>query len=231
MTHKTLSFYDLHLSPHEVYVQMGYGDILPDSRVASEVAEIMEKTGKVARPRFCYHVTSGRLQIHPCLLYLDNITMQVGRIISRQLSGSESIALFVATAGKEYDQWRKQEKDPVRTFICDAVGSVMVERCADLMENALQDSIDKLGWHHTNRFSPGYCGWDVADQQLLFPLLGESPCGVTLTEGQMMVPVKSVSGIIGLGPTVKKHPYPCAFCNNLKCFKRKGGTEKSGFHS
>ena len=234
MTQKSLCFHDLVISPHEVYVQMGYGDTLPDSRVVEEVAMVMAMAEKVARPRFCYHVMGGTLNDHPPLLMVfsgghkphpndfgGETCLKVGATIARQLGGSESFAFFVATAGMEYERLRKEEKDPVRVFVADAVGSVMVERCADLMENTIQASIDKLGWRHTNRFSPGYCGWDVADQQQLFPLLGNAPCGVTLTEGQMMIPVKSVSGVIGLGPTVKKHPYPCALCNNKGCFKRK----------
>ena len=157
---------------------------------------------------------------HKTRPYGGETSLSVGATIARQLGGSESFAFFVATAGMEYELVRKQESDPVRIFVADALGSVMVERCADLMEKALQESIDKLGWQHTNRFSPGYCGWDVADQRLLFPLLGNTPCGVVLTEGQMMVPVKSVSGVIGVGRNVKKHPYPCVFCNNKNCFKR-----------
>ena len=244
MTHKTLSFHDLHLTPRKVYLQMGYGDSLPDSRVAEEVADVMAMAEEVARPRFCYHVMNGTLHERPPRLAVGDkgasladdfsgghktrpydfggqACLAVGATIARQLTGSESFAIFVATAGMEYEQLRKQESDPLRVFVADAVGSVMVERCADLMENAIQASIDKLGWHHTNRFSPGYCGWNVADQQQLFPLLGNAPCGVTLTDGQMMVPVKSVSGVIGLGPTVTKLPYPCSLCNNKGCFKRK----------
>ena len=58
----------------------------------------------------------------------------------------------------------------VRVFIADALGSVIAEKTADVMERHLQESIEKLQWQHTNRFSPGYCGWHVSEQQLLFPL-------------------------------------------------------------
>ena len=241
MTQKTLSFHDLHITLHEVYVQMGYGDTLPDSRVVEEVNAVMAMAEEVASPRFCYHVMDGMLHDNTHLLvvngsktmvddfsgghktrpYGGETCLKVGATIARQLGGSESFAFFVATAGMEYELVRKEASDPVRVFVADALGSVMVERCADLMEKALQDNIDKLGWRHTNRFSPGYCGWDVADQRQLFPLLGNTPCGVILTDGQMMVPVKSVSGVIGVGRNVKKHPYPCFFCNNKGCFKRR----------
>ena len=109
----------------------------------------------------------------------------------------------------------------VRVFIADSLGSVIAENTADRMEHHLQTSIDKLGWHHTNRFSPGYCGWHVSEQQLLFPLFDGHTCGVTLTDSSLMVPIKSVSGIIGLGKEVRRLDYTCGLCNFEKCYKRK----------
>ena len=105
----------------------------------------------------------------------------MGKIILRQLRGSEAYALFVCTSGSEYENFQqrlKEQGDMVRVFIADALGSVIAEKCADQMEATLQENIDKLGWHHTNRFSPGYCGWHVSQQQLLFPLFEGHTCGV-----------------------------------------------------
>ena len=148
----------------------------------------------------------------------------MGKIILCQLRGSEAYALFVCTAGVEYEAYQqrlKEQGDMVRVFIADALGSVIAEKCADQMEIALQESIDKLGWKHTNRFSPGYCGWHVSQQQMLFPLFQEHTCGVTLTDSSLMVPIKSVSGIIGLGTGVRKLDYTCGLCDFKQCYKRK----------
>ena len=112
----------------------------------------------------------------------------------------------------------------VRVVIADALGSVIAEKCADEMELTLQESIDKLGWHHTNRFSPGYCGWNVSEQQRLFPLFDGHTCGITLTESSLMVPIKSVSGIIGLGREVRRLDYTCGLCDFKHCYKRQKKT-------
>ena len=108
----------------------------------------------------------------------------------------------------------------VQVFIADALGSVIAEHCADQMEQHLQQSIDKLGWHHTNRFSPGYCGWHVSEQQLLFPLFQGHTCGVTVNASSLMVPIKSVSGIIGIGRNVRHLDYTCGLCDFQQCYKR-----------
>ena len=152
----------------------------------------------------------------------------LGHIIAHQLRGSSAYALFIATAGTEYEEYLRRLKqlgDEVRVFIADAMGSVIAERCADAMERQLQASIDKLSWHHTNRFSPGYCGWPVSEQQMLFPLFGSHTCGVSLTEGSLMVPVKSVSGIIGMGADVTRKEYICNLCDYEKCYKRNINTK------
>ena len=219
MFEKRLSLKDLHIPPEDVYRQMGYGKEAPDERTAEEVRRLLVSASQSAVPRYCYMVMEGRLE-HEVLL-LGEREFHLGRIISRQLAGATRFAVFVATAGAEFEEWRKKD-DLLETFIADALGSVVAERCADEMEKALQASIDKLGWKRTNRFSPGYCEWATDEQRLLVPLLGDpNPCGVWLTESALMWPVKSVSGIIGLGEDVSYHDYACQHCQLTHCFRRR----------
>ena len=79
----------------------------------------------------------------------------------------------------------------------------------------------KEGLNITNRYSPGYCGWDVSEQQKLFFLLPENCCGIRLTDSSLMLPIKSVSGVIGVGKTVRKTAYKCAVCDKEDCYLRR----------
>ena len=212
MTEKTLSFEELGITAADVYEQMGYHDAQPDKATQQETATILKEVSQWLRPRFSYFVVNKQPDF------------EMGNIILRQLRGSEAFALFVCTSGLEFETYQhrlKEQGDMVRVFIADALGSVIAEKCADQMEKALQESIDKLGWMHTNRFSPGYCGWHVSQQQLLFPLFQGHTCGVKLTDSSLMVPIKSVSGIIGLGEKVRKLEYTCGLCDFKQCYKRK----------
>lgn len=212
MTQKTLEYNDLQITPADVYEQMGYHGAEPDAATRHETAEIIFEVRQWLRPQFCY------------LVVRELPAFDMGKIIVRQLRGSEAYALFVCTSGVEYETYRqrlKQEGDMVRIFIADALGSVIAEKCADQMEQALQENIDKLGWHHTNRFSPGYCGWHVSQQQRLFPFFQGQTCGVMLTDSSLMVPIKSVSGIIGLGKEVRRLDYTCGLCDFKQCYKRR----------
>ena len=212
MTEKTLSFEELGITAADVYEQMGYHDAQPDKATQQDTAMILKEVSQWLRPRFSYFVVNKQPDF------------EMGNIILRQLRGSEAFALFVCTSGLEFEAYQqrlKEQGDMVRVFIADALGSVIAEKCADQMEKALQESIDKLGWMHTNRFSPGYCGWHVSQQQLLFPLFQGHTCGVKLTDSSLMIPIKSVSGIIGLGEKVRKLEYTCGLCDFKQCYKRK----------
>ena len=212
MTEKTLSFEELGITAADVYEQMGYHDAQPDKATQQETAMILKEVSQWLRPRFSYFVVNKQPDF------------EMGNIILRQLRGSEAFALFICTSSLEFETYQhrlKEQGDMVRVFIADALGSVIAEKCADQMEKALQESIDKLGWKHTNRFSPGYCGWHVSQQQLLFPLFQGHTCGVTLTDSSLMLPIKSVSGIIGLGKDVRHLDYTCGLCDFKQCYKRK----------
>lgn len=233
MIEKTLSYTGLRLSPEAVYEQMGYGNNTPDAAIVSETETILNEISTFLKPRFCFFVTDGALDDKQATLTVMGRELQIGRIISRQLRGSQRFVFFVATAGSEFEQFQHRvadEGDMVRVFIVDAIGSVLAERCADLMEEALENLIAAAGWSHTNRFSPGYCGWHVSQQQLLFPMFGmEKPCGVSLSESSLMTPIKSVSGVIGIGPDVRKLEYSCGLCDYKQCYKRKLPTKKRDF--
>ena len=212
MTKKELRYENLGISLSELYEQMGYEQAVPDEATVKETDIIIAEAKGFLRPRFCFFVQR------------ELPDFAIGKIIERQLKGAEAYAFFICTAGVEYEAFQerlKKEGDMVRVFIADALGSVIAEKAADQMEQSLQENIDKLGWHYTNRFSPGYCGWHVSQQQLLFPLFKGETCGVKLTESSLMLPIKSVSGIIGLGPNVRHLDYTCGLCDFKQCYKRK----------
>ena len=212
MTEKTLTYNQLGITPADIYEAMGYRREQPDGATLRETQTIVDEVREWLRPQFCFFAVPALPDFH------------IGRIIERQLRGSEAYALFICTSGVEYEAFQqqlKQEGDMVRMFIADSLGSVIAEKCADQMEAALQESIGKLSWHHTNRFSPGYCGWHVSEQQLLFPLFKSHTCGVRLTDSSLMVPIKSVSGLIGIGEKVRKMDYTCGLCDFKQCYKRK----------
>ena len=226
MFEKQLTYDDLDITDSELFLQMGYGETSPDDDILHEIDLIKNEVKVFLKPRFGF-VTfdGGELDTEKKTLCIGGRLFNIGRIITSQLHGAEAYAFFVATSGTAFEQFQRRleaEGDMVRVFIADSFGSVIAEKTADVMERWLQIFINSRGWKHTNRFSPGYCGWHVSQQQQLFPMLGEDrPCGIQLSSSSLMVPIKSVSGIIGLGANVKKLEYTCGLCDYAKCYKRR----------
>jgi hypothetical protein len=154
--------------------------------------------------------------------------ISTGPIISNQLKNSKTVALFLSTAGPLLERWSQElmaDGDMMKGFLVDAIGSEVADRASEWLEKRIAEHVAPLGWAMTNRYSPGYCDWPVTDQQKLFSFLPPRFCGVSLTPSSLMIPIKSLSGIIGLGPEVQRGAYQCSICDLKDCFRRMDESE------
>ncbi len=154
---------------------------------------------------------------------ISNIFFNTGKIIANQLKGSEGIIIFSASVGTYFDKEIKmafESGDAVKGLIIDTIGSELVERLGAETELFLKSEFLKMGLNLTNRLSPGYCEWNVSEQQILFGLLPKDFCNITLNEAFMMFPIKSISGVIGYGKDVINKEYACKICGMEYCYKR-----------
>jgi hypothetical protein len=158
---------------------------------------------------------------------VQGLTFALGKIVCGQLAEAEALAAFVCTAGPGIEQLSRSlmsAGDPFTGFIADTLGSLVVENAMDQVQACLARAVGERGLHITERYSPGYCGWRVDEQQKLFQLLPDGFCGVRLTESALMQPIKSVSGFIGIGRRVTRNPYTCRLCDVADCLYRKRRT-------
>ena len=152
-----------------------------------------------------------------------DVTFGVGPVISRGMRESEDLFVFVATAGAEISGRIERyfaADAALEGFVLDTVASELVEAGVDRLERSLADMLAQEGLHLTNRYSPGYCGWDVSEQHRLFSLLPGNFIGVGLTAAAVMMPTKSASGIFGCGATALKRDYECRLCDKEHCIIR-----------
>jgi hypothetical protein len=157
-------------------------------------------------------------------IIINSQEFNIGKIVWTQLKRSETVALFLCTAGEKIGEVSREligGKDFLKGYIYDVAGSEIVEAAADTMQKKLMENMQLEGLLITNRFSPGYCGWDVSEQHKLFQLIPDNFCGIRLTESALMIPIKSISGIIGIGRNVKFNPYTCSLCDYENCIFRK----------
>jgi hypothetical protein len=217
-------FAALNLDSSMIEEVLGYNEDDDRGFVISLIEEILTESKSISNIKAQYTVFDNVLfDSSSKSVTVNKLTFNVKKIVFTQLKKSESIALFLCTAGAEIgirSRRAMQERDFLRGYIYDVVGSNIVEAAADLMQAELGKSMLGSGKMITNRYSPGYCGWDVGEQHRLFELLPANYCDVRLTESALMDPEKSISGIIGIGRSVKNNPYTCRMCNQRDCVYR-----------
>lgn len=158
------------------------------------------------------------------LIKVENTELEVGLQICGYLKGASYAAFFICTAGNIFTEITKHynsQGEYLEAFVGDAIGSLTVENAMDKIQQDLENSLSTENLKITNRYSPGYCNWALLGQKDLFALVGDNTVGIELTDSCLMNPIKSVSGIIGIGENVKKRAYGCGICRNTECIYRK----------
>lgn len=151
---------------------------------------------------------------------LENVSFNPGNTIFHALKKSSEIALFVATAGPEisvriHDMTVKG--DYAGSYVYDLVGSLVVMKSVQRLLEMAGLGTGTPESCVTHPYSPGNCGWEMAEQRKLFSLFPEGFCGVTLTGACLMTPVKSLSGMAGFGAGVVRKGTLCSQCSDENC--------------
>ncbi|EKD31769.1 MAG: hypothetical protein ACD_77C00254G0001 [uncultured bacterium] len=102
----------------------------------------------------------------------------------------------------------------------DFLASQYADAVADYMSERINEYAIRASMGVSNRYSPGYCGWNVREQKMLFDFFPAKHCGITLTESCLMDPVKSVSGALAIGKDVIFKEYGCNSCNVKNCIHK-----------
>lgn len=157
-------------------------------------------------------------------IIFEGVTFNVGKKIARQLKNTEGGALFIGTAGAGIGERSKElmaAGDMIEGYILDVIGSVTVEAAIDKMQDSFEYELINSGKKISNRYSPGYCGWALSEQERFFALFPNNYCSIKLSDSCLMNPIKSVSGVIGFGTNIKKTAYECQMCELETCIYRK----------
>ncbi|HEX7584864.1 MAG TPA: vitamin B12 dependent-methionine synthase activation domain-containing protein [Prolixibacteraceae bacterium] len=218
------SFNELDVNPAELAELLGYPDgVLPEP-FSEYLSEAMKKAETLGDIRGAFYKTNDiRVSVEKDKIILEGVDFAIGKTVAKELRNSESMILFVCTAGKEISDLAQNllmGDDPVLGYVYNVLGSLTVEAVADKIHQEIKDMAALSGELITNRYSPGYCQWSVGDQHKLFSFFPEKCCGISLTDSALMQPIKSVSGFIGMGKVVKFRKYTCDLCRLTNCFYR-----------
>lgn len=146
--------------------------------------------------------------------------------VERLWGSIEWLAAAVCTIGDGLERraaelWDAREL-PLAAML-DSVGSGAVESLAEYVNDLFCQEAIPLGLPVTNRVSPGYGHWDVAEQKALFRICPAHTIGVSLNEACFMSPVKSISLLAAAGTHAKVDHYfsQCSRCWMRDCAYRR----------
>ena len=212
------------IDSQQVLHNMGYGaDCEPAARIASLVDEYVENVHQLIDPAYSYLIRDIELVYGSGAVIEGWITFGSG-VVAGLLEQCEKIVVFVVTIGNYLEEMVGQLAEDgmiLDATVLDAIGSSAVERVADFVQDRIKAIADAEGLYTSQRFSPGYCDWDVEQQRMVFQVMNLDTAGVYLTEGCLMLPQKSLSGIIGIGPCGVENYNPCKTCDKADCPGRK----------
>ena len=134
---------------------------------------------------------------------------------------------MLCTLGAGFDSLLRtwERRDMARAVLLDACGSAYAEAGCDAAEEEIRAAHPRL--FLTDRFSPGYDDLPLDLQDDFLRLLeGEKRLGVQAAESHLLLPMKSVTAVIGLSDTPQRALIRgCAFCAlKEKCALRERGT-------
>lgn len=147
------------------------------------------------------------------------------RSLGKNLAGCGEIVLMAATLGIGVDRLleRYSRLEVSKALALQAAAAAVLEEFCDCFQEELSEILEKDGLYLRPRFSPGYGDFPLEHQRpILERLQASKMIGLTLTGGNMLAPVKSVTAVIGVSREKKScHRKGCESCEKIDCAFRR----------
>lgn len=124
-----------------------------------------------------------------------------GRDITRHLHGAREVVLMACTLGaaSERELRKYTATSPTDALMYGAAASALVEAAANTCDAAIVADAAARGLFASSRYSPGYGDLPLSVQPAFLAALDATRrIGLVATEGNLLVPTKSVTAVIGL---------------------------------
>jgi len=198
----------------EVLRYLGYRGAEADERITSLTKELIDLFSANVIPKSVYGVWD--CQNDSSAVSIGGINIK-SKNLCEHLKNCRHAVLLAATLGTEADTLIRRfgVQDMEKAVIAQAVCAAMIEAYCDTVtaeiERELAQKEDSCLFPVT-RFSPGYGDFDIAHQKEILNILNCSRIGLTLTDGYMLLPSKSVTAVIGFSKEKNQASQKCEGC-------------------
>jgi hypothetical protein len=216
---------DIGVDRKQIYHYLGYcEDCRLPARTSSLIDEYSEHIHDLVEPAYSCIIRNIE-RVEGSTVFIEGSVVLRSRVIARLLEQCCYVLVFVATIGRRLEEMACQLAEDgliLQSAVLDTIGSDAAERVVDYIQDRIGEIAAAQGLYISPRFSPGYCDWNISQQRVIFQAIDGDLTGVRLTEECLMIPRKSVSGIIGIGLHDDVEYYnPCKTCKKRDCLGRR----------
>ncbi len=212
---------DLHIDKKEILRYMGHRGA-PSKETDCLIDSLIGQVCQKAAPRGSFVLKK---------LEKEHETIRIGSMniasknLAKNLDGCEAVIIFSITCGAQIDRLiaSKSSSEPSKALTISAIATTLCEAYADSLCGELKSYFAKKMLYMRPRFSPGYGDFPLEFQRdIVTGTDAAKRCSITLTDSLMLVPSKSVTGIIGIGKELTHcPPSGCEACSKTDCRYRR----------
>jgi len=186
-----------------------------------ELAELLREAESLLKPEAAYKVVYIEKPEEDSVA-IEGVSF-ASRVLRRNLDSVERVFPYIITIGIGLEKRAGECGDPLKQYYLEALADLALGQAARGLEQHLKT---RHGLTGLSSMSPGSLeDWPITQQKPLFSLFEAAarPVGVRLTEHMLMVPRKSISGI--LFPT-EVNFQSCQLCPRKDCPGRRAAYDR-----
>jgi len=137
-----------------------------------------------------------------------------GTLLPEILRDCSQICLYILSVDG-YERIQKIcEDDIMLSYFADSWGTAYAESADNFLLKELNNEINQKMLYPTISYNPGQHLFPLTNQKVLFDLLKPEELNIRLTKSNLMLPSKSISGVIGISDTPQDlSKVSCDYCN------------------
>jgi hypothetical protein len=195
----------------------GYSKIKPE--IKSLILELLAsvKNARLLEPAMAYEIRS-ITGMNRGKLSLEGDLVVYGPLLPSLLPEATELAVVVGTIGPKLEKQATDYFDrdePLRGMLLDGIGSAAVDSLTQEVCKFMAGEASSRGYQASSPINPGMPGLPITEQWQLLKMVPAREIGVSLTSSGIMVPRKSTSMVMGIGPkmTTWTRAEVCAHCS------------------
>lgn len=202
---------------------LGYGKHPADEKTLQMIEEAFSELEKNAGKRIVWRIFDLKRLGKSCIM-IGNMQVE-SKNLSKNLQGCKKAIMLGATLGVGADLRIKRYSctDIAKAVVMQSCAAVLLEEYLDDWQEETAGKMREEGYYLRPRFSPGYGDFPLAHQKEILTVLETAKkIGLTMTDGSMLTPTKSVTAVIGLSMTEENcHRSGCEMCEKKDCIYRR----------